>query len=123
MNDTASHLEQGNKPDPGGKVRLLTFDQLDGRTRAVVRVRTTEKQLASDLGGNLTTAQQALARRASVLSAILEDAEAKWAGGEEFPLDEYLTATNVLRRVLTSLGLERRSKLVGGLPALLGESG
>ena len=122
MNETASHLESGSKPDTG-KVRLLTFDQLDGRTRAVVRVKNMEKQLEADLGGDLTKAQQALARRASVLSAILEDAESKWADGKEFPLDEYLAATNVLRRLLATLGVERLAKPVGGLPVLLGKSG
>lgn len=122
MNDTASQLGGSCKPDPGQKVRLLTFDQLDGRTRACALVRATEKQLAADLGDDLTTAQLALARRASVLSAILEDAEAKWAGGDEFDFDGYLSGANVLRRLLTSLGLERRAKHVGGLPALLGDS-
>ena len=120
MNDTAGRLEQGCKPDTG-KVRLLSFDQLDGRTRAVTRVRNAEKQLEADLGGNLTSAQHSLARRASVLSAILEDAETKWAGGDEFPFDEYLAATNVLRRLLSTLGVERRAKPIGGLPVLLGD--
>ena len=120
MNDTATQLEQGYQPDPGEKVRLLSFDTLDGRTRVAVRVKAMERQLESDLGGDLTKAQQALVRRASVLDAILEDTETKWAVGEELPLSDYLAATNVLRRVLASLGIERRSKPVDGLPVLLG---
>lgn len=123
MSNTATQLEDGYQPDTGEKARLLTFDQLDGRTRAVVRVKNMEKQLEADLGGDLSKGQEALARRAAVLSAIIEDVEAKWARGEPFPLDEYLSATNVLRRLLTSLGLERRSKPVGGLPVLLGDTG
>lgn len=107
-------LERDHRPEGNGKARLLTLDHLDGRTLSVRLVRHTESAIAHDLGGSdeLSEAQRALARRAAVLSAILEDAEARWADGQAFELDRYLAAVNALRRVLATLGLERRARQV-----------
>lgn len=118
MVEAATALEQGYTPDTGEKSRLLTFDHLDGRTLAMRKVRQVEAEIASDLGGpeGLSEAQRALARRAAVLSAVLEDAEARWALGERFDLQAYLAAVNALRRVLATLGLERRMR--DAVPAL-----
>jgi hypothetical protein len=126
MPETAAQLEQSYVPDAGEKTRLLTLDHLDGRTLAVKRVRAVETQIASDLGGTdqLSEGQRALARRGAVLSAILDDAETRWTAGEPFDLSEYLAAINTFRRVLTTLGLERRPRSVNGgdrLGELLGD--
>lgn len=112
MADTGTALESGYTPDAGEKARLLTFDHLDGRTLAMRKVRQVEAEIASDLGGpeGLSEAQRALARRAAVLAAVLEDAEARWAIGQAFDLQAYLAAVNALRRVLTTLGLNRRMR-------------
>jgi len=90
--------------------RLLTLDHLDGRTLAVRRVRELEGALIADLGGDPSAAQRALVRRASVLSAVLEDREARWASGEGLDLEGYNAGTNALRRLLATLGLERRAR-------------
>jgi hypothetical protein len=74
---------------------------------------------AADLGGidNLTTAELVLIRRAAQLALQLELMEEKWAlrrAGEASlkDLHAYQRATNSLRRVLETLGLERRSRNV-----------
>lgn len=99
-------------------MRLLSLDMIDGRTRVGARVRNTETQLAADLGGDLTEAQKALARRAAIINAVIEDQETRWARGEKFDLAEHLAATNTLRRVLSTLGIERRAKAVNGRSGL-----
>ena len=118
MPETATALEHGYRPEVGEKARLLTFDHLDGRTLAMRKVRQVEAEIASDLGGpeGLSEAQRALARRAAVLSTVLEDAEARWAIGQSFDLPAYLAAVNALRRVFATLGLERRMR--EAVPAL-----
>jgi len=113
-------METGYTPKEDEKLCLLTIDNLDGRTSAVRRIKEWESQIVADLGGDLTEAQKSIMRRAAVLSAILEDKEARWATGEPVALNEYCSATNVLRRLLATLGLERKQKYLNGSPVLLG---
>ena len=96
----------------GGKVRLLTFQDLDNRTLAARRVRETEQAIAEDLGGpaRLSEGQRQLARRVAILGSILESVEVLWATGQEFDLGQYLATVNCHRRVLRTLGLERRTR-------------
>lgn len=54
--------------------------------------------------------QTTTAKRSAVLSAQLEDFETRWCLGEEVELPDYLAAINVQRRILVSLGLERRAR-------------
>jgi hypothetical protein len=98
-----------------GKTRLLTLQSLDGRTAAFQVARQLIDTLSGDLGGDdhLTTGQRQLVMRAAMCGAIVADFEARWVGGEHVPLAEYLSAVNVQRRVLATLGLERRQKDVG----------
>ena len=122
MSETATQLEQGYLPAPGEKVRLLTLNALDGRTRSVKRVKDFESQVSTDLGGDLSASQAALVRRGAVLAAILDDSEARWAKDGSLDLPDYLAAINALRRVLTTLGIERQPRRVPGAPVLLGDS-
>ncbi len=96
----------------GGKVRLLTFQDLDNRTLAARRVRETEQAIAEDLGGaaRLSEGQRQLARRVAILGSILESVEVLWATGQEFDLGQYLATVNCYRRLVNTLGLERRTR-------------
>lgn len=96
-------------PKPAGKTRLLTLESLDGRTRAVQRVRDLLAGIEVDLGGTerLTLGQRQLVQRAAVLGALIEDCEARWAAGEAIDIGDYLAAINAQRRVLATLGLKR----------------
>ena len=120
MQEVKTNLESRYTPKEGEKLHLLTLDNLDGRTAAVKYVRELESQITVDLGGDLTAAQRALLQRAVVYCAILADQEARWISGEPLPLNEYCSATNVLNRLLSTLGLERKQKPVNGSPVLLG---
>jgi glutathione S-transferase len=97
-----------------GKARLKTLADLDHRTAAARRAHALVQQLETDLGGAeyLTTARRELVKRAGALSAILEDFEARWLAHERLNLADYLSGCNTQRRILTSIGLERRARLV-----------
>jgi len=120
MQEVKTDLESRYTPKEDAKLRLLTIDDLDGRTTAVKYVKELESQITVDLGGDLTAAQTSILKRAVVFCAILADQEARWISGEPIPLTEYCSATNVLNRLLTTLGIERRQRPVSGVPVLLG---
>lgn len=103
--DTPS-IESGN-----GKLRLLTLNSLDGRTAASRRARDLIAEIESDLGGSdcLSAGQRQLVQRAAVLGALIESYEATWLAGKKTPIETYLSTINAQRRVLTTLGLERRA--------------
>jgi hypothetical protein len=95
-----------------GYVRFLSLHDLDGRTRAATRCKELVRALEVDLGGadQLTTAQAQLVQRAAILGVQAEDFEARFALGQPVELTDYFTCVNVQRRVLATLGLERRSR-------------
>lgn len=82
----------------------------DGRSATARRYRDVLAELISDLGGDPSGAQNAIARRASALCVVCEQAEAEMVAGGALDLAEFTTAANSLRRLLSDLGLERRAK-------------
>ena len=96
-----------------GYVRFLTLADLDARSRAAAFAKNLAASLENDLGGDPSTAQKTLTERAAVVTAICQDFEMRFLLGQPIELTDYLTATNVLRRVLATLGLERRQRDVG----------
>ena len=112
MSVDAVELDAECAGDSTPKVRLLTLASLDGRTAAAKLVRELIAAIADDLGGSeqLTEGTRQLVQRAAVLGAFIEDCEARWIGGEEFETNEYLAAINAQRRVLATIGLDRRAK-------------
>ena len=101
-----------------GKLRLMSLDNLDSRTAAARRARELVDSIASDLGGedHLTEGTRQLARRAAVLGAMIEHHECIMLAGGNVDFAEYLQAVNVQRRVLATVGLERRSRDVTPSP-------
>jgi hypothetical protein len=88
---------------------------VDGRSSWVRRFRDVQALHLSDLGGqaNVSEAEQAIARRAACLIVELEQLEQKFAtqgASEGGQLDQYQRCANTLRRLLESLGLERRQR-------------
>ena len=61
----------------------------------------------------MTTGERQLVTRAAMTGAIVADFEARWVAGEHVQLADYLSAVNVQRRVLVTLGLQRRAKDTG----------
>lgn len=94
------------------KAKLLSFDQLDGRTIAAKNARALIETLASDLGGadRLTAAEREIVRRAALSSAMLEHMEALWLIGKGVDVAAYCALVNVQRRLLTTVGLQRRPR-------------
>jgi hypothetical protein len=86
------------------------LDNVDGRSAVARRYRDVLNELISDLGGDPSGAQSAIARRAAALCVVCEQAEAEMVAGVKLDVAEFVTATNSLRRLLADLGLERRAR-------------
>src|SRR4051794_36916850 len=78
---------------------------IDGRSITARRYRDILSELVSDMGGDPSGAQMAIARRASALCCVCEQAEAEMVAGGSINLAEFTTAANSLRRLLSDLGL------------------
>ena len=88
---------------------------IDGRSAYVRRCRDILAEHVADLGGvgNTTAALRSIARRAAVLGAELELLEAQFATAGQATADQldlYTRTASALRRLLESIGLERRAK-------------
>lgn len=113
MSAEAALIDAGNAPD-GGKVRPLSLADIDRRTAAFRNSQALLADILSDLGGaaNASAGQRELAQRAAVLAAMIADSEARWLRGDIIDLGNYLASVNAHRRVLATLGLERRARNV-----------
>jgi len=83
---------------------------VDGRTTQARRFKEIFTNIAQDMGGDPTEAQKAIAARAATLAVWCEQAEVEFASGGELDVATYSTVSNAMRRLLTDLGLERRSR-------------
>jgi hypothetical protein len=93
-------------------VRLKTLDALDSRTLAARRAQALVADLESDLGGpdNVTVAERQIVQHAGVLGAVIEHQEALWLAGDEVDETALLAAVNCQRRLLETVGLQRRAR-------------
>jgi hypothetical protein len=103
----ATALEQAHAAN---MARLLSFADLDARTAPFRKVNVLARRLASDLGNDLSTAQQALVLRAATLITLCEHSEVCLLTGREASLVDYLNAANTLKRLLATLSLRRVPK-------------
>jgi hypothetical protein len=87
---------------------------VDQRSTWIRRARDLIELHTNDLGGSdrLSEAERSIVRRAAVISTELERMEAKFATDDPSPtaLDLYQRLANSLRRLLESVGLERRPR-------------
>lgn len=98
-------------PIPSGMSNLVVDGKVvDGRTVEARRYRGVCGDLASDLGGEPSTAQWLLLCRASALTVQLEMMEQHILTGTTIDVGQYTALTSVLIRTLKTLGLERRAK-------------
>jgi hypothetical protein len=88
------------------------FVEGDGRSPWSRRYRDLIAGHVSDLGGPeaLSEAQQSLVRRASAIECELEQMEGQMSQGEEVNLDVFTRSASHLRRILETLGIERRAR-------------
>ena len=99
-----------------------TFVDGDGNAAWTRRWRDLVRAHAVDLGGAdiLSEAQSSLVRRTATIEIELEQLEGKLSKGEAVDLDAYTRAAGHLRRILETLGIERKSRDVTGLGHILG---
>lgn len=84
----------------------------DGRGQWARRWRDLVELYLADLGApeTLSEAQHALCRRAATISVELENLDGRLSKGEFVDLDAYARVTGHLRRVLETLGIERKAR-------------
>jgi hypothetical protein len=117
MSDVHSEVDLGTRRN---RSRMTNGSQLlpgvDGRSPWARRCRDLITLHVNDKGGpdNVSEAERAIVRRVAVLITELERMEATFALSEGAPdaatLDLYQRTANSLRRLLESIGLQRRSR-------------
>jgi hypothetical protein len=114
MENTATDTPpiEGDPAPKGGKVRLLSLDDLDGRTRAAQHVRDTRQDVIADLGGEeqLSTLERAAVDHVALLDAMAKDVAARWLQGESVDASAVPTLVNAFNRSAAILGWRRRAK-------------
>jgi len=107
------------RPKPEGRSRISNGSSLlpgvDGRSTWVRRLRDLINLHLSDLGGEaaVSEGERSIIRRIATLTVELEMLEAGFAvAGQAQPeqLDLYQRTANSLRRLLESVGIERRAR-------------
>lgn len=116
MPRSKSNLLAGKPADGGrkdaGKVRLLTLDDLDGRSRAAQFVRDTRQDVVADMGGveQLSTLERIAVDNAVLTAAILKDAGIRWLKGEPIDPGTISSLENTFNRTAAALGWKRRAR-------------
>jgi hypothetical protein len=92
--------------------RLFAVAGLDGRTQTARRFRDLIEVWTLDLGGAelLSEGQRQLIRRAASLSIMAEAAEADLARDMDMDVNTYGMVCDRLRRIIESLGIERKAR-------------
>jgi hypothetical protein len=105
-------MTEARSASDAGKIRLLSLDQLDGRTVAARAVRDTLAALVSDLGGEemVSAAQRQIAQRAAILGSMLNDLGVRWLNGDQIDVSTYATLSNAERRNLETIGIRRQAR-------------
>jgi hypothetical protein len=94
----------------------LLSPEIDQRGPLVRRLRDLINDHASDLGGmdNISSSERALVHRASMIVLLTETIETKFILSnlkiKPYELADYVKTVGALRRVLATLGLQRRSR-------------
>jgi hypothetical protein len=103
-------------PKPEARTRVgngsVVLQGVDARSITFRRYREILASLIADMGGDPTEAQSQIARRAASLSIWCEEQDTAAANGTPIDIGAYTTASNSLRRLLESLGLERKQRNV-----------
>jgi hypothetical protein len=107
-------LTAGNLPKGAGKLRLLTRDDLDHRTRAARLFDGIETGIASDLGGaeTMTTVETHLAAAFAGAAVHIHHINARLLAGAAIDLNEHALAISALVRVASRLPVGHRAKNV-----------
>jgi hypothetical protein len=115
---------RGKDPQRSAIANGRLLPGIDGRSAWVRRAKELLAAHVSDMGGedNISAAEHSIARRAAVLTVELERLEQRFALAGEASADDidlYARVASNLRRLLESVGLQRRARTV--VPATLDE--
>jgi|SRR6516162_1237017 len=93
-----------------GKLRLLTRQSLDGRTKASKEFDAVVAGIASDLGGEarLTTVQRHLVEAFAGCVVVVHDINARLLLGQSIDIGEASQAVSSLVRLASRIGIGRR---------------
>ena len=100
-----------------GKVRLLTRQSLDGRTKARKQFDAIAEGIASDLGGeaDLTTVQRHLVEAFAGCAVVVHDINARLLLGQPIDIGEASQAVSSLVRLAQRIGVGRHIRDVTNL--------
>jgi hypothetical protein len=126
LTETSSAIDDRRSHARSRLTNGATLPGVDGRSTWVRRLRDVMELHIADLGGedNLSQAEKSIVRRAATLTVELERLElgfAKADGADPEALDLYSRTAGNLRRLLETVGLQRRSRDVttdNGDPAI-----
>jgi hypothetical protein len=95
-----------------GKVRLLTRQSLDGRTRARKSFDAIAEGIAADLGGSeeLSTVQRHLIEAFAGCAIVLQALNARILLGQPVDIADQASAASTLVRLAARIGVERQAK-------------
>jgi hypothetical protein len=96
----------------GGKLRLLTRESLDGRTKAAQKFDAVARAIAEDLGGEdrLSAIQKHLVEAFAGVSIHLGDLHARLLLGEKIDICEHATAVSTMVRIAQRVGVRRTQR-------------
>lgn len=98
---------QAVAPSKVAKARLVTFDDLDKRTKAAQQAIEFRDLLISERGGDdLGALRMAIIEDVACVSAMIRDAQVRWLRGEPISLTELATLLNCRRRDAELIGLD-----------------
>jgi hypothetical protein len=97
-----------------GKVRLLTRQSLDGRTKARKQFDAIAEGIAADLGGEdrLSTVQHHLVEAFAGCAIVLQAINARILLGEPVDISDQSSAASTLVRIASRIGIDRVPRLV-----------
>jgi hypothetical protein len=114
LNDQARETEIGVPKAPtrtrnrSAKRRLITLEDLDRRCRAAQRALDLQDRLIAERGGteHLSVLRFEMIRSVAVLSAMIEDQQARWINGEAVLPTDIATLLNARRREAELVGVD-----------------
>jgi hypothetical protein len=103
-----------------GKVRLLTRDNLDGRTRASRQFDAIAEGIAQDLGGEdrLSTVQRHLVEAFAGAAIHVRDLNARLLLGQEIDIIAHSQAISTMVRIASRIGTQRVAREVMPVPSV-----
>ena len=116
LSEDSDEMEAGSPPakrrSRAKKVRLLTLDDLDDRTRAAQVVREMRGEIIADLGGetNLSTLERSAVDHVALTAGMIRDVGVRWLKGDDVDPAAVATLANAFNRTAAILGWQRRAK-------------